>query len=415
MTPYFYFENRPGGKWDLRYEPMGGMQVQITEQTRALSYFDCEQVVLTTGLPGLPKVVNSIPNTHIFGVRLPQPSIKYEAKGMVGLLASWGGGAILWSIKEKVKKEFAPFDIVQCHCSELACSFLPGPIIARMFNAPLVITIHCSALFTSHPNSFGESLFHPLARRAEKWALNRASQVFVLTDRMRRCYLDNNLVHDQKISVVPDGVDAGKFSHVDAEAVDSFINKYDLPRKKEIIAYIGRIAPEKGWETFVKAAYELRTLNAHFLVCGDGHQRRDFEYAVHQRGLDPFFTFTGFIEHKDIPKAMKAARMVILPSVHEELGGTILEAMACGTPIIAAHTGGIPDIITDKQNGLLFTPGDVNQLLKAIHAILDYPDLREKMIVKGKDTVAKGFTLEAIGAAAREHYAKILNPAKHIN
>lgn len=414
LTPYFYFKDRPGDNWDLLYEPMGGMQVQITEQTRAMSNLDCEQVVLTTGLPGLPKVLCWNPNTYIYNVYVPLPRIKYEAKGMIGLLASWAAGAILWSFKEKKKSPGVSFDIVQCHCSELAGSFFPGPIISGFFKAPLIITIHCSAIFTSHPNSLGERLFHPLARWTERWALKRAHHVFVLTERMRRCYLDHGLVAAQKISVVPDSVDVGKFTHVDARAVDFFMNKYGLPRNKQIIAYIGRIAPEKGWETFVKAAETLKRPDVHFLVCGDGHQRQEFENAVHQRGLDAHFTFTGFIPHDDVPKAMKAARLAILPSLHEELGGTILEAMAGGTPIIAARTGGIPEIIADGQNGLLFTPGDAGQLVKSIETILDCPDLTKKIIANGKMTVAR-FSVDLIGVGVRDRYEKILDRAKYQN
>ncbi len=173
LTPYYYFDCSGGELWDLNYEPVGGMQVQIYEQTRAVSQLGHRQTLLTIGLPGIPRKYSSCNNIRIISVRLPQLPIKYEAKGMVGLLPAWAFGAIGWSIKQRLKRKPLDIDMIHGHCSELSWPAIAAIAVSKILKKKLAITIHCSAIYTSHPSSFWERVFLPLARWAEKVSLKK--------------------------------------------------------------------------------------------------------------------------------------------------------------------------------------------------------------------------------------------------
>ena len=408
LTPYFYFEKPGENIWDLRYEPVGGMQVQIYEQTKSISQLGFHQVVLTIGLPGIPRFYRYLDNVNIISVRLPQPSLKYEAKGMVGLLPSWMLGSIWWSIKQKIKRNRIDIDVIHCHCSELSWTFMAALLVAKILRKKLVLTIHCSAIYTAHPTSFLEKLFHPTARIAERQAIKRADLVCVLTLRMKDLYLRDNLLTAEKIRVIPDGVDLEVFNDNESNETGTFREKYNLPPDKSNISYVGRIAPEKGWHIFAQAASQLDNHYLHFLVCGDGHQMEKFKRFVQHLGLSSQFTFTGFIPRREIAGLMKLSCFIVLPSMHEERGGTILEAMAVGTPIIASNVGGVPTVIQDKINGLLFPPGDCHRLVQSIRYILNNPEAVNKIRINGINTVKSQYSINHIGKMLVHSYANLV-------
>ncbi|WP_428559756.1 MAG: glycosyltransferase family 4 protein [Solidesulfovibrio sp. DCME] len=373
LTPYFFFEQPPNGHWDLRVEPVGGMQVQVTEQTRALAERGIGQLLLALGHPGVPRDLEILPGARLITVRLPHPAPRSESKGMVGLLANWALGSLLWALRANLQGKARQFDVVHCHCSELVWTFLAAPLVARLLDLPLVLTVHCSALFTAHPGTWIEALGHPIAQRAERRALAAADRVLVLTPRMARNYVEHRLVHTDRIEVVPDCVNPATFTRPVSDEIAAWREKAGVPPGRRILAYVGRVAPEKGWIILVNAVARMDASDLHVVVCGDGHQLNDFKRKVRERGLSGRFTFTGFVPRRVVRLVLGAAAAMVLPSLHEELGGTLLEAIAVGTPVVASAVGGIPDVVTDGVEGLLVPPGDPEALARALARVLAQP------------------------------------------
>lgn len=408
LTPYFYFENEAPSILDLDYEPLGGMQVQITEQTKSISKLCKLQVVLTTGLPKIPRHYQISSNTQIVSVRLPTPAFKSKSKGRILLLPSWALGTILWSIKHKLSKK-TDFDVIHHHTSDLLGSFISGPIVSWILGLPLIITVHCSPTFTFAPHTFTEKLFFRLSKTIEQWAVRKANCVYLLTERTYEMYKKSGIIPESKMKVISDGVNTELFCRVGKERTTKLKKEFNIPTNKKVVSYIGRIAPEKGWKTFVQMAKLLEREDIHFLICGDGYTRKDFEQELDIFQLKDRFTFTGYIEHKRIVEALNISDCLILPSYHEEFGGVLLEAMACETPIVASNVGGIPYIITDNQTGYLVSPNDHHGFAERLSFVLDNEDKTRQVVKKARDTVVRRFSIQAVADKIFTGYKVVVN------
>jgi glycogen(starch) synthase len=128
--------------------------------------------------------------------------------------------------------------------------------------------------------------------------------------------------------------------------------------------FMGRLAPQKGVSTLVAAAGLLKTPGAQVLLVGDGPERPVLEREVRRLGIAERVHLLGFVSHERVPAVLAHADLLVLPSVYEELGTVLLEAMWVGLPIVASRRGGIPDVIDDGVNGVLLPPGDPRALAR---------------------------------------------------
>jgi glycogen synthase len=165
------------------------------------------------------------------------------------------------------------------------------------------------------------------------------------------------------IHVVPPGVDIGLFQGAHHDPFP------DL--RGPLIVFAGRLVAEKGVDTLIRAAALLETAGASLLLVGDGPERRQLEETAARLGIENRVRFTGFVPHDSIPSILRRADVFVLPSLSEELGSVLLEAMHSGAAIVASRTGGIPALIQHDRNGLLVSPGDASELAAAIDRLLN--------------------------------------------
>jgi glycosyltransferase involved in cell wall biosynthesis len=116
--------------------------------------------------------------------------------------------------------------------------------------------------------------------------------------------------------------------------------------------------------------------NATVVLVGDGPQRRALERQAGRLGPDRV-RFQGFVAHTEVPAWLAAADVLVLPSIYEELGSVLLEAMAAGLPVVASAVGGIPDALGDA--GRLVPPRDPVALAAAVDELLDHPALAAQL------------------------------------
>ena len=139
-------------------------------------------------------------------------------------------------------------------------------------------------------------------------------------------------------------------------------------RNKDIdVLFIGRLVAEKGLPILIKAARQL-SKETRILVVGDGPLRKRLERDAQQ--VQATIQFRGWFENKLLPQYIRRAKLQVVPSLSEAQGLVVLEAMACGVPVIGTETGGIPDMIEHGENGWLVPPGDALALAKTMKAVL---------------------------------------------
>lgn len=402
LTPYYFLANRQLTRRELQYEPIGGMQIQIAQTTQELDALGVAQTVVFPRRPGLPRELRLGESSAGRLLRLPVAPIRTRSKGYIGLLVSWGLALTVWCLATRLRGRRHELSLIHVHCSELPWTFFFARVAAAILGLPLVLTTHCSAIATFHPETLlGRLLLGP-ARAAERFALRGARAVIVLTERMRRAYLDRELVAEDRVFVIPDGVRIGAFAAAQ-----------EPERELPTVVYCGRFAPEKGWIDFVEAAEDLvwsgrRTVR--FTMCGDGNELPACRREIERRGLGDVVELPGHLERDAVATLLRQAAVVVVPSRHEELGGTVLEALSTGRPVVATRVGGLPEIIQDGVTGLLVPPGSPPAIAAAVGRLLDDRALRERL---GRAGSAAAAEFDARSVAERLHrvYGEVLTRA----
>ncbi len=172
-----------------------------------------------------------------------------------------------------------------------------------------------------------------------------------------------------------------------------------IKAEKLRLGYIGTLLPAKGAHILIKAFNKIRNHNAELRIYGSPVSYKGFEYYpryIRRLARNKNIRFMGGFDHKDISKVFSEIDVLIFPSIWEEnCPLTILEGLSTGTPVIASEIGGIPELIIDNVNGMLFKAGDTDELKEKIQYVIDSPEI----IIKLKDGMPE---VKAIEDNARE-------------
>lgn len=189
----------------------------------------------------------------------------------------------------------------------------------------------------------------------------------------------------------------GSLHNIDLEQFTISIPYID---RKKNVGFVGRLSPEKGIESIFQLA-EMDDPTYEIHVAGDGLLRKEIsELEKHCKHLH----YDQWIQPKDIPLYLNQLKLLIIPSETEGLPNIMLEAMACGTPVLAIPVGAIPDIIKDDETGFLMENNSPECIAKNIKRALNYFHINQ-IIKNAKKLVEEDFTLEA----AINRYRKILD------
>lgn len=194
-----------------------------------------------------------------------------------------------------------------------------------------------------------------------------------------------------KIKILPPGVDTSRFYPISKDEAKEFIG---VSPCDQMVLFVGRIEPLKGLDVLLQAISGIRKQGVYdkhpfclAVIGGDpdeGNEDSDSEMARIQEmrdqlGLKDFVVFLGKKSQDTLPYYYSAAEMVILPSQYESFGMVALEAMACGTPVVASQVGGLAFLVQDGNTGFHVPFGDPDALGDRILALLANPSLREQM------------------------------------
>lgn len=359
LTPFFHHPDVDS--WPAEYDSVGGMQVQTWRQAVWLAKAGVRQHVMTIGFPGLPKLRQLHPFLFVERMMVPLPRIRSEFTGLVGLTQSWAT-ATLGALIHRARKQ--EFDVVHAHLDGQIPALLVAWLAPRLLRRPLIVTVHCSRLAVYTPGSWLDTLQHRLARWLERQTIRRAFAIIALTQRTAA-----KLAPDvRRIEVISDMVDTTQFAPPPPTVVAAFRERHCLRRRT--VGFVGRIAKEKGWRHLIPLAVALREQECELLIVGDGTQRDRLRRAVENAGLRDWVTVTGFIPNHEMPQAMAACSVIVMPSMYEEFGGASIEALATGVPVVAFAVGGLQEILHGVTPELLITPEDTHGLIAKVKEVL---------------------------------------------
>lgn len=170
-----------------------------------------------------------------------------------------------------------------------------------------------------------------------------------------------------------------------------------IEKRKNIVGFIGRFSEEKGIINFVNSipiVLKARE-DVEFWIVGDGKLLYDVQALIDKYNINKYVSLFGWIPHDELPKYLNELKLIVIPSNSEGLPNIMIEAMACGTPILATPVGSIPDIITDGKNGYLMENNSSDQIAKNIIKILDNQNI-DDIIINAKNYVILEFSINKV-------------------
>lgn len=231
--------------------------------------------------------------------------------------------------------------------------------------------------------------------------LNIVSKFTILLSNKIILYSPNN-INEFGLSKYRNKIDIASKHFLD---FGKFKLKKKFDERDQLVGYIGRFSEEKGILNLVKAIpIVLAKIDVKFLLIGDGQLRRDVEDYIRLQKLESNVEITGWVNHDYLPDYLNNMKLVVLPSYTEGLPNTMLEAMACGSPVLANPVGSIPDIITDTETGFTMENNSPECIAENIIRALKYPYI--DLIVENQiKSVNQKFTFKS----AVDRYERILN------
>lgn len=231
----------------------------------------------------------------------------------------------------------------------------------------------------------------------ERHVLEQADCV-VATSPQERAMMRSLLSEQGRVEVIPCGVDLISFY---PEAKDEARATLHLEPMAPVVLFVGRFDPRKGIETLVRAC-ALAQARAHptlqLLIVGgstpggaEGQERQRIERLVEETGLTQQTRFAGRVGHDRLRLYYAAADLCVVPSHYEPFGMVALEAMACGTPVIASAVGGLTFTVLPEKTGLLVPPKDVEALAAAIERLLSSKAWARSLGAQGAATARRAF------------------------
>jgi glycosyltransferase involved in cell wall biosynthesis len=258
----------------------------------------------------------------------------------------------------------------------------------------VVVTVHDIIPYMLHKDpefssSYGDSINH-LFNRLAMAGLKRADCLIAISEDTKQCLVEHLGIVSGKIAVVHQGIDHERFRPLQVPA--TIRARYGLPEGRRYIIYVGSEEPRKNLVTLVRALAHLRRElpDVEVVKVGRAHFDRERQRLIglaSQLGVRTAIHFLEDVPEDDLPLLYSLADVCVMPSLYEGFGFPVLEAMACGTPVVSANTGALREIVSNA--GVQVCPHDADTLACTLLALLK--DQRQQLLLRraGRDRAAK--------------------------
>ena len=294
------------------------------------------------------------------------------------------------SLPQKIEK-LKP-EIIHCE-SHLFLTTVQAVKAAKKLGIPSVVTVHGVMAKRSVAVNFAQYVY---LRTLGLWLFKNADGIICLTKSGAQEMIRYGCP-SEKIRVIPNAVDADRF-------------RPRNERQENLVVWVGRFVPEKGLKYLIEAAKIVvrKFKDVKFTLVGYGPlkantMKRAFDYGL----LDDTVRFTGPFDRNQVADILCKASIAVLPSLKEGLPLSLLEAMSCGTAVVASKTPGISDVIRNGYNGILIPPKRSESLAKAIMKLLENEKLRENLGRNARRTVQEKYSWPIVLGEMEQLYGEV--------
>lgn len=380
--------------WEYPPVLYGGLGRHVHALAEAQAAAGDDVVVLTQSAPG------AAPDEIVNGVRVIR--VVRDAPDV----ADWRLGFIEWTFGFNVAvaragialaRDWRP-DVVHGHDWLVAQAAV---LIQEAATVPFVLTMHATE--SGRQGGVLHTDVSHMIDSTEYWAVEHADGIIVCSDYMRREIAGLFGRPAEDISVIPNGIDPAQW-RASASRRRSMRERYGSP----LVVFSGRLEAEKGVQTLIDAMPELRRAvpGVRLVVVGVGGAMADLTTRVRRRRLGDSVTFAGYVSESDLRAIVAAGDVAVVPSTYEPFGFVALEAMCLGTPLVAARTGGLAEIVQDGKTGWLVPAGDPAALAASLAQVLTDPSTARRRVAQARRDVADRFGWSSIAAQTRAAYER---------
>lgn len=287
----------------------------------------------------------------------------------------------------KILKDFKP-DVIHAH---VYLSGVIAVILGKIYKIPVIVTEHAEIIDKHKGGGHFRALKNSLKIILAKFALNNA-QLLVLVSISLQEYLES-LGINNKIIIVPNVVNTELFYPM-------HINKISKTKK---ILFVGMLTPIKGIPYLLKAINLIKNEREDFVldIIGEGIFRKEYENLANELDIPELVRFHGRKNKEETANSMQECDFLVLPSLYETFGVVLIEAMACGKPVISTLNGGQGEFVNDR-NGILVPAENPEALAKAIEYMLEHYQDYDDMLISHE--IKNKFSYETIGKSLQEIY-----------
>lgn len=263
--------------------------------------------------------------------------------------------------------------------------------IAKLHGKKVILHIH-SGNFIVYYKSLS-----PEKQKKVKECLESADCVFALSEGWKAAFEKELGLHN--CAALPNGILLKKFPAVQKPFAERNID----------FLFLGRLGEQKGTDDTLNVLERLRREGRNFrcVMAGDG-PIEEYVAKIRQKGLLRQVELAGWVDGEEKMSLLQDAKILLLPSYHEGLPMSILEAMASGEAVVSTPVGGIPEAVQKEKSGFLITPGDTKALYNALWKLLNDPERAEEMGKCGRKIVEQKYDLEMLHRQLYAEYCRIL-------
>lgn len=320
-------------------------------------------VELATGLTP-PPALDLLPRARALGIPVHViPSLRRDMHPLYDLRAL----ARLWGLMRKRLPV-----LVHAHTSKGGFLGRLAAVLAGI--GPRIYTPHgtiLSGYFTGPAQRFYTSL----ERMAARW-----TDTIVGLNRLEtEAYLEAGIGRPEQHIQIPNGIPLGRFGRLSREERASKRDAAGIAPEEVVLITVGRLVPVKDHRTLIEGLHHLAGDPApwRLWIVGEGPERPALEGLVAESGMAGRIEFLG--QREDVPDLLGQSDLFLLTSLNEGFGLVLVEAMASGLPVVATDVGGIPEVVTAEETGVLVPPSDPERVAGAVRRLLRDPELRNRM------------------------------------
>ena len=282
----------------------------------------------------------------------------------------------------------------------------PHYVVPIFTSCPLVVTLH-DLVFLRFPDLLTPAMLWYYRNMVGR-AIRRARAVLCVSKFIRDEACSVFQAMPESFDVIPNGV-AESFVPADAADKEYFIQSQGL---SNYILYVGTWKPWKNVERLLDAFDMVRQSGySGQLVLAGKAARHQLDLTKRIQQLAPYVTVVGDVSENDLPLLYGAADALVMPSLYEGFGLPVLEAMACGTPVIVSHAGPLPEVAGEA--GAYFDPLNVESMAQAIRSVVQQPQLRATLVERGFEQ-ARLFSTARMGRSLWEAYQAVYQESSKI-